>query len=126
MREVVVGLHARRPSMPVFGAGAATTWASSGTAPGRTGRRRRPSRSETGQEEEEEEQTAKPERRREAEAPMACWFVFGPFKSFCGAMCTDDSQCGAYGPRVLQVAWAASDHAVCLPIDAGICDVDAG
>ncbi|MDP3500282.1 MAG: hypothetical protein Q8S33_08120 [Myxococcales bacterium] len=26
-----------------------------------------------------------------------CWFVFGPFRSYCAATCTDVSQCGAYG-----------------------------
>lgn len=57
------------------------------------------------------------------EPPMACWFVFGPYKSFCGGTCNDDSECGAYGagacctlpgPQVTQP--------VCLPFDAGVCD----
>lgn len=26
-----------------------------------------------------------------------CWFVFGPFRSYCAATCTDVAQCGAYG-----------------------------
>lgn len=29
---------------------------------------------------------------------MTCWFVFGPFKNYCAATCTDVAQCGAYGP----------------------------
>lgn len=29
---------------------------------------------------------------------MMCWFVFGPFRNYCAATCTDVAQCGAYGP----------------------------
>ena len=54
---------------------------------------------------------------------MSCWLVFGPFKSFCGAICTNDSECGAYGPGACcKLPGPQVTTPVCLPVDAGICD----
>lgn len=57
------------------------------------------------------------------EPPMQCWFVFGPFKSFCGDFCTSDSDCGAYGVgSCCTLPGPQVTTPVCLPRDAGICD----
>lgn len=54
---------------------------------------------------------------------LACWFVFGPFKSFCAATCTSVSDCGAYGPGACcQLPGPQVTIPVCLPRDAGVCD----
>lgn len=47
---------------------------------------------------------------------LACWFVFGPYKSWCGALCTDVSQCGEYGPNACcKVPGPQVMDPVCLP-----------
>lgn len=47
---------------------------------------------------------------------LACWFVFGPYKSWCGALCTDVSQCGDYGPNAsCKVPGPQVMDPVCLP-----------
>lgn len=57
------------------------------------------------------------------EPGLDCWFVFGPFKSFCAALCTDASECGAYGPGACCVVPGPQVmDPVCLPADAGVCD----
>jgi hypothetical protein len=33
----------------------------------------------------------------ECAAGLSCWFVFGPYHNWCGAVCGDVSECGAYG-----------------------------
>lgn len=47
---------------------------------------------------------------------LDCWFVFGPFKSYCSAICFDASQCGAYGPNACcRVPGPQVMTPVCLP-----------
>jgi hypothetical protein len=54
---------------------------------------------------------------------LACWFVFGPFKNFCAARCTDSSECGAYGAGACcTLPGPQVTTPVCLPFDAGVCD----
>lgn len=49
---------------------------------------------------------------------LSCWFVFGPFHSFCGAQCTDVSECGAYGPDACcKRPGPQVTVNVCLPVD---------
>ena len=49
---------------------------------------------------------------------LSCWFVFGPFHSFCGAQCTDVSECGAYGPDACcKRPGPQVTINVCLPVD---------
>lgn len=52
-----------------------------------------------------------------------CWFVFGPYRSFCAAQCSDVSQCGDYGPGACcQLPGPQVTIPVCLTRDAGVCD----
>lgn len=57
------------------------------------------------------------------EPPMECWFVFGPYTSFCASTCRDDSDCGAYGVGACcKLPGPQVSEPVCLPFDAGVCD----
>lgn len=52
-----------------------------------------------------------------------CWLVYGPFTSFCGAICSGVHDCGAYGAGACcQVPGPQVTLPVCLPRDAGVCD----
>ncbi|MFZ5441300.1 MAG: hypothetical protein ACOZQL_14930 [Myxococcota bacterium] len=47
---------------------------------------------------------------------LSCWFVFGPYKSYCGAACTDVSECGAYGAGACcKLPGPQVTQTVCLP-----------
>jgi hypothetical protein len=47
---------------------------------------------------------------------LDCWLVFGPFKSYCAALCTDVSECGAYGVNACcKVPGPQVMTPVCLP-----------
>lgn len=47
---------------------------------------------------------------------LDCWFVFGPFKSYCAALCTDVTECGAYGANACcKVPGPQVMTPVCLP-----------
>lgn len=47
---------------------------------------------------------------------LECWFVFGPFKSYCAALCADVSQCGAYGANACcKIPGPQVMTPVCLP-----------
>ena len=47
---------------------------------------------------------------------LNCWFVFGPFHSWCGATCTDVSECGASGPGACcKLPGPQVSVTVCLP-----------
>lgn len=56
------------------------------------------------------------------ESGLSCWFVFGPFKSYCAATCTDVAECGAaYGANACcKVPGPQVTLTVCLPQEA--CD----
>lgn len=57
------------------------------------------------------------------EPPMQCWFVFGPYKNFCGDSCTTDDDCAAYGVgSCCRLPGPQVTTPVCLPRDAGVCD----
>ena len=52
---------------------------------------------------------------------LRCWFVFGPYRYWCGGDCSDVSECGAYGAGACcKVPGPQVSQAVCLPADA--CD----
>lgn len=55
-------------------------------------------------------------RYTDCRAGLECWFVFGPFKSYCAALCNDVSQCGAYGANACcKVPGPQVMTPVCLP-----------
>lgn len=54
-------------------------------------------------------------------ANTTCWFVFGPFKSFCAATCTDVGECSAYGAGACcRLPGPQAMENVCLT--ASVCD----
>lgn len=47
---------------------------------------------------------------------LSCWFVFGPYRSYCGGSCTDVAECGAYGAGACcKLPGPQVTQPVCLP-----------